>query len=68
MPVCKGCGANIVWIKTASGKSTPIDAKPERRYISIDYNWVLMDTHISHFATCPKADSFRKSKSKTEGG
>ena len=64
MAICKGCGAKIVWIKTENGKLTPIDAKPEKRYVSIDYSWKVMDTHISHFATCPEADHFRKSKTK----
>lgn len=26
MTKCKGCGAEIVWIKTAAGKSMPCDA------------------------------------------
>lgn len=25
---CRGCGAEIVWIKTVSGKSMPCDASP----------------------------------------
>jgi hypothetical protein len=25
---CRGCGAEIVWIKTSSGKSMPCDPKP----------------------------------------
>lgn len=27
-PRCKSCGAEILWIKMASGKSMPVDAKP----------------------------------------
>ena len=27
MPKCKSCGAEIVWIKTAAGRSMPCDAK-----------------------------------------
>ena len=25
---CKSCGAEIIWIRTASGKNMPCDAKP----------------------------------------
>lgn len=28
MTVCKSCGATIIWIKTAAGKSMPCDAEP----------------------------------------
>ena len=28
MARCKGCGAEIFWIKTISGKSMPVDEKP----------------------------------------
>ena len=28
MSKCKSCGAEIIWLPTASGKSMPCDAKP----------------------------------------
>jgi hypothetical protein len=28
MSVCKGCGRQIDWIRTAAGKSMPIDPEP----------------------------------------
>lgn len=28
MNTCKGCGAEIIWIKTSAGKKMPIDAEP----------------------------------------
>lgn len=28
MGICRGCGAQIVWIPTVAGKSMPCDAKP----------------------------------------
>lgn len=28
MAICKGCGAEIFWIKTRYGKSMPVDEKP----------------------------------------
>ena len=29
MSKCKGCGADIVWIKTTAGKAMPCDAEPK---------------------------------------
>lgn len=45
---CRGCGAEIYWIRTIKGKLMPVD--PDG---------------TSHFATCPKAKSFRKPKEAT---
>jgi hypothetical protein len=46
---CRGCGAAIEWFTTPSGKKMPFD--------------VDKDGNIeSHFATCPKADTFRKAR------
>lgn len=28
MAVCKGCGAEVTWVKTLAGKTMPIDPKP----------------------------------------
>ena len=67
MATCKSCGAEIIWIETRRGMKHPVDAKPETRWIekevpgqyndgmSAQYMWVLMDTFISHFATCPQS-------------
>ena len=77
---CRGCGAPIIWIKTASGKAMPCDAKPvmywrdvcgPERIVTKDGHVVtgrlmgdaLSPTgtgYISHFATCPAADRFRR--------
>jgi len=51
----------------------PLDAKPERRYAVVGYNLpledapssdapvvALTDTYVTHFATCPDADSWRR--------
>lgn len=62
MATCKTCGAEILWIRTTTGKMHPIDAKPEKRWVwnAVD-GWDLLETHISHFATCPDADQHRRS-------
>ena len=76
MARCKGCGAEIIWIKTKRGKSMPVDEKPVPYYkgtkdkivtedgdvISCDLNGTefLGFGYVSHFVTCPKADRFRR--------
>jgi len=81
---CKGCGAEIIWIKMyGSGKAMPVNAEPVRvlyeegtdKFIrpdgvvisgrQIGDAWdddpekTVMEAYLSHFATCPKGDSFR---------
>lgn len=76
MSVCKSCGAEIVWIRTQAGKPHPLDAKPEKRWVALgdltcggpiddrmdaaSHGWSLVDTYVSHFATCPHAAEHRK--------
>lgn len=75
MPVqatCSSCGASIIWVKTAAGRSMPIDLVP-----CDDGNVVVEDGTArtlrkgveppanvskfkSHFATCPNAASHRR--------
>ena len=67
---CRGCGAEIRWIKTEANKAMPVDANPRNFYVErIDsadgisrQTWKMMSGYESHFATCPKADQFRKKK------
>lgn len=54
---CRSCDEYIVWMKTEAGKNMPVDAD------SCDEDDELIfdpDKHISHFATCPEADKWRK--------
>jgi hypothetical protein len=64
MPKCKGCGAEIIWTKTASGKATPLDAKPKTFYYRSQKSktgWRSFSAgHESHWATCPVTDRFRR--------
>lgn len=55
---CRGCGAQIVWLKTAAGRSMPVDA------VSVEVGDREFDyaRHMSHFATCPEAAAFRARK------
>jgi hypothetical protein len=43
---CRGCGKKIQWYETPNKKKIPLD----------------LDTYEPHFATCLKADEFRKKK------
>ena len=69
---CKLCGAPIFFGTTAAGKAMPLDAKPEKRAIvsrvvspeGEHLQASLFDTYLPHWASCPKADSFRKPKEK----
>ncbi len=45
---CRSCGASILWCITAKGKKMPVDI-PEGD-----------EPTTSHFATCPEADTWRK--------
>jgi hypothetical protein len=65
MSACRSCGADILWIETEIGKAMPIDATPEKRIILRPVGGTsrvgkVVDTYISHFATCPEADQHRR--------
>lgn len=53
---CKGCNAKIIWFKTDQGKNMPVDADT----VEPDDDELDLDRHVSHFATCPKSNEFRK--------
>lgn len=75
MANCRGCGKLIVWTKMQSGRPMPCDPEIIRfskggtqAYVTPD-GFVIHGTpkpdgelmgYISHFATCPKANGFRK--------
>lgn len=57
---CKGCGALIVWGLTEAGKKVPLNP-PERRYVALHAGrFRIVETWLSHHATCPKRDDFRR--------
>ena len=43
MSICKGCGAEISWIRTKNGKSMPVDEKPVPYYEGSSAKIVLED-------------------------
>lgn len=61
--LCKGCGAEILWLKTVRGKNMPVDPIGEARIIRNQHDEaVMVQTYMPHWATCPKADEFKKEK------
>jgi hypothetical protein len=62
---CKKCNAEIVWLKTKTGKAMPVNAASVTEE-DMEIVPVLFDhtRHISHFSDCPFAAQFRKSGSK----
>ena len=61
---CSSCKSKIVWMKTTKGKSMPVDYDVKVRiFLDFTTKRPLIYNHqnmISHFATCPDANKFRK--------
>lgn len=60
---CRGCGKPILFVTTSHGKKMPVD--PEKVQVMVkrkdeDVYYLARDAYVSHFATCEKADDFRK--------
>lgn len=53
---CRSCGAQIVWFKTAQGKNIPVNAET----VEPGDEQLELPRHISHFATCPHAKTWRQ--------
>jgi hypothetical protein len=62
MAKCKSCGEEIIWVKTASGKNTPLDAKEKTLYkiVKEGVSPIVLRGHESHWATCVTAEKHRK--------
>jgi hypothetical protein len=63
---CRGCGRAIEFATNAkTGRVMPFDAPIMALTTKHDANGKLLeevDLATSHFATCPKADTFRKAR------
>lgn len=61
---CRSCGAPIVWAKSATGKSIPLerDSVPELDRHKAVIAFDPAAGHIAHFSSCPDAGKFRKGK------
>lgn len=63
MSICKGCGKPIQWIEMNSGKKMPVDAEPVTGVMIREGKGIITKVFTPHWATCPKANQFRKEKS-----
>ena len=59
MSKCKGCGAEIIWIKTKAGKSMPCNL--EKITIVTEQGETIVG-YVPHWATCSKANDFKEKK------
>lgn len=67
---CRGCGAEILWAKTLSGKNIPLDTKAPVFMVTMDevegqkkpMALGIKSGMVSHFSTCPDADKFSGGK------
>jgi len=57
---CKGCGAEIGWIKTPKGRNMPVNPKKVPFMMA---DGTLRWGYVPHWATCPKAQDFKKGES-----
>ena len=67
MPICKSCKKEIVFLKTKTGKTIPVNADTltfQEQSALIGRIEVTFDSghHITHFADCPAAVKFRKGR------
>jgi hypothetical protein len=75
---CRSCRARIVWAKTPTGATMPVDASPAADGDHVLYpgpqGWLVLRVHEhadadrphykSHFATCPNAGAHRRERPK----
>ena len=61
---CKGCKTPIVMVKLASEKWHPCDRE---LFKIVDGQGVIQYGLRSHFATCPKAENFRRKRDANAG-
>jgi hypothetical protein len=55
---CRSCRQRIVWLQTVNGKNMPVDADTVEAHDEV----FEQGRHVSHFATCKDADTFRRPK------
>ena len=55
---CKSCRAQIIWFRTASGKSMPVNADT----VEPEDDEYEHGRHISHFSTCPDQARWRRAR------
>lgn len=59
---CRGCGDDIVWVKTKRGKRMPVNvvpSKPDFRGPNAGELKYTHGEHEPHWSTCSNSDDFR---------
>lgn len=59
MAQCKACNAEIKFIRTEKGRQMPVDVKPITVITELGKT---IRAYQPHWASCPGADQFKKSK------
>lgn len=64
---CRSCHAPVVWAKTESGRSIPVDPGPSTKGNILIKDGIARVVPVgtpkaqtSHFATCPDAERWRR--------
>lgn len=57
MSECRGCGEEIEWIETVNGKKMPVNPG---KIVVVTSKGEVVTGQIPHWATCPKAQDFKK--------
>lgn len=55
---CRSCGAPIVFLRTKTGKATPVNADT----VLPEDDQLELPRHVSHFSTCPDHAQHRRSR------
>lgn len=58
MSKCKGCNANIIWIKTKAGKQMPCNVE---KITIVTEQGETITGYMPHWATCPEYKKFKTS-------
>jgi len=53
---CRSCRARIIFLPTSAGRVMPVDADT----VDEEDEVYEQGKHVSHFATCPEANKFRR--------
>jgi hypothetical protein len=65
---CKSCGSPILFARTSLGRTMPLDASAQKRFVLDEHGVVrAVDTYQSHFASCPNADAHRAGLGRKHG-
>lgn len=59
---CRACGAPLLFVKTAEGRTMPLDLRAPTYIVRDGIAVRATLAHVSHFSTCRKAGEFSRKK------